>query len=188
MICATVILLGITAFSCCITAEFRRVKDKDMRLDGSLCSLPRRPAFALAVAALACLSVAQIVGTTTSLRGNKKKNSKRNQAVSITLLVLSWISFALAAILLGTASSMSNRQPYGRGWMDGECYVVKDGIFVGAAVLAAINVLLIITLTFITREIRPPRTGPDEERPLDHLQQDKLQLPPRPTPTPVSIL
>ncbi|KAJ6840205.1 uncharacterized protein M6B38_311670 [Iris pallida] len=129
VICATLILLGFISFSCCVAAESRRVKDKDMRADGNLCSLPRRPAFGLGVIALVCLSVAQIVGTTsaatTGLRG--KTNPTRNQAVPVTLLLLSWISFALAAVLLGTASSMNNRQPYGRGWMDGECYVVIRG-------------------------------------------------------------
>ncbi|KAJ6799631.1 uncharacterized protein M6B38_206615 [Iris pallida] len=45
VICATLILLGLISFSCCVAAESRRVKDKDMRADGNLCSLPRRPAF-----------------------------------------------------------------------------------------------------------------------------------------------
>ncbi|KAJ6799550.1 uncharacterized protein M6B38_207140 [Iris pallida] len=177
VICATLILLGLISFSCCVAAESRRVKDKDMRADGNLCSLPRRPAFGLGVIALVCLSVAQIVGTTsaatTGLRG--KTNPTRNQAVPVTLLLLSWISFALAAVLLGTASSMNNRQPYGRGWMDGKCYVVKNGVFVGAAVLAVMTVGLIIGFTFATR-----RTIADEER-VDQLQDKQPPSFPRPT-------
>lgn len=30
---------------------------------------------------------------------------------------------------------MSRGQPFGEGWLDGECYLVKDGIYVGSAVL-----------------------------------------------------
>jgi hypothetical protein len=72
-------------------------QDKDMKLDGSLCSLPKSPAFELGVAAIAFLTVAQLVGTTaaaTTLCGPSSKSSKpavtRGRVASVALLVLSW--------------------------------------------------------------------------------------------------
>jgi hypothetical protein len=66
-----------------------------MKLDGSLCSLPKSSAFELGVAAIAFLFVAQLVGTTaavtTVLAGKPKKSSAaRGRAAFVALLVLSW--------------------------------------------------------------------------------------------------
>jgi hypothetical protein len=73
-------------------------QDKDMKLDGSLCSLPKSPAFELGVAAIAFLTVAQLVGTTaaatTMCASSSKPNNKsvvtRGRVASVALLVLSW--------------------------------------------------------------------------------------------------
>jgi len=87
------------------------------------------------------------------------------------------ISFGLAEILMATGSSMNDRQPYGRGWTNGECYTVKDGVFIGSAVLAAATVIFIIGFMFTTTEERmhQRRTGPgpDEERNQTTEQQTK---------------
>lgn len=34
---------------------------------------------------------------------------------------------------------MNRRQSYGKGWLNGECYIVKDGIFVGASILILVT-------------------------------------------------
>lgn len=99
IICFVVILLGITAFACSLAAEFKKLKDKDMEVDGSMCYLPRSPAFGLGIAALVCLSVAQIVGTTMAgtrlCTGDKKP--RRRRILPITFLVLSWLVFAISS-------------------------------------------------------------------------------------------
>lgn len=67
-----------------------------MKLDGSLCSLPKSSAFELGVAAIAFLSVAQLVGTTaaatTMCAASKRSKSSttRRRAASVAILVLSW--------------------------------------------------------------------------------------------------
>ena len=70
-----------------------------MKLDGSLCSLPRSSAFELGVAAIAFLTVAQLVGTTAaattmcasgSKTTNKSAASTRGRVASVAPLVLSW--------------------------------------------------------------------------------------------------
>lgn len=59
-------------------------------------------------------------------------------------MVLNWeasrISFGIAVILLGSATSMSIRQPYGKGWLNDDCYVVKDGVFFGSAILVLLTI------------------------------------------------
>lgn len=176
IICFIVILLGVTAFACSLAAEFKKLKVMDMKVDGSMCYLPRSPAFGLGIAALVCLSVAQIIGTTVAATrlctGDKK--SRRSRMLPITFLVLSWLSFGLSAILLGTGSSMNNKQPYGKGWTKGECYVVKDGVYAGSAVLVAATIIFIIAFIFTTTTERIClQTGPDEERNQRNDQQQK---------------
>lgn len=168
-ICGIVVLLCATAFSCSLAAEFHKVKEKDMKLDGSLCSLPRSSAFELGVAAIAFLSVAQLVGTTAAaatMCASKSKSNKsaaaRDHVASVAILVLSWVCFALAVILLATAASMNHGQRYGRGWMDGDCYVARNGVFGGAAALVLVTALLILGLTFATKpaaDAAPPTSS-----------------------------
>jgi hypothetical protein len=66
-----------------------------MKLDGSLCSLPRSSAFELGVAAIAFLFVAQLVGTTAAVTTAyaakaKKSDAGRGRVAFVALLVLSW--------------------------------------------------------------------------------------------------
>ncbi|KAM3243112.1 hypothetical protein ACQJBY_055216 [Aegilops geniculata] len=129
-----------------------------MKRDGSLCSLPKSSAFELGVAAIAFLSVAQLVGTTAAATTMCASSSKPSKSVAtggrvapVALLALSWACFALAVILLATAASMNSGQRYGRGWMDGDCYVARNGVFGGAAALVVVTALLILGLTFATK-------------------------------------
>lgn len=158
-ICGIVALLSASAFSCSLAAEFRKVKAKDVKLDGSLCSLPKTSAFELGVAAIAFLFVAQLVGTTAAVTtACAPKAKKRSSAAAtptgrvafVALLVLSWLSFAVAVVLLATAASMNHGQRYGRGWMDGDCYVARNGVFGGAAALVVVTALITLGLTFAT--------------------------------------
>ena len=66
-----------------------------MKLDGSLCSLPKTSAFELGVAAIAFLFVAQLVGTTAAVTTAcvarpKKSSAAGGRAAFVALLVLSW--------------------------------------------------------------------------------------------------
>ena len=54
------------------------------------------------------------------------------------------MSFAVAAVLIGGATSMGRSQPYGEGWLDGECYLVKDGVYVSSALLGLVALSLIL--------------------------------------------
>ncbi|CAK9325393.1 unnamed protein product [Citrullus colocynthis] len=138
-----VAVLTLASFASCIAAEFNRTKKKDLKLNGRFCFLPESDAFKLGVGGLVCLIMAQIIGNTTIYHSywpkeHRKSCSVKTPLLSITLLI-SWASFGIAVVMMSGATSMSRRQEYGKGWVEGECYVVKDGIFVGAALLALIN-------------------------------------------------
>lgn len=145
LIPSIIAFLGLMAFGLCVAAEFKRSKKKDVKLNGKLCYLAESGAFQLGVAALICLFIAHILGNMVICRricsGEKSSSGKaKTPWITSTLLVVSWISFGVALILMGTATSMNRRQPYRRGWLDGKCYVVKDGVYVGSAVLVMLTI------------------------------------------------
>ena len=82
-----------------------------MKLDGSLCSLPKTSAFELGVAAIAFLFVAQLVGTTaavTSVRAAKPQkisSAARGRLVFVALLALSWYVLTTVSTIMHTDRS-----------------------------------------------------------------------------------
>lgn len=67
----------------------------------------------------------------------QKFNSNRN--IIEEGIWCSRASFTVVILLLSAASSMSRRQPYAAGWLGGECYLVKNGVYVAAAILILIS-------------------------------------------------
>ncbi|GLT73926.1 hypothetical protein SLA2020_457540 [Shorea laevis] len=143
-----IVSLGLVSFVSCIFAETKRVKTHDLRLDGKLCFLPESHAALFGVTALICLSLAALIGNLLFCvmcccsRGKAKANNK--QIIPVTLLLFSWICFGITVILIGIATSMSRVQRYGEGWVDGECYTVRDGVYVGTGALGMVTVLALI--------------------------------------------
>ncbi|MQL69411.1 hypothetical protein Taro_001703 [Colocasia esculenta] len=188
MCAAAVVFLGFLAFSCCVAAEFKKAKEKDMKLDGNLCSMPRTPAFGLGVTALVCLSIAQVAGTSAVAlrmrsRGKKQSSSAAegrpavhrrqlrlcftDQKSSKLCGVRCRVTFGLATVLLGAGSSMNKGQPYGQGWTDGKCYVVHGAVYLGSAALVAVTVALAAIMVVFASSAGAAggarrRTGPDE--------------------------
>ncbi|KAM1024028.1 hypothetical protein ACFX2I_037233 [Malus domestica] len=161
--------LGIVSFVSCIAAEIKRTKDDELKLLGRMCYLPESQAFGFGVAALICLLAAQIVGNLifcsyVCSRDEKKKKMKgtssttttttsskaKRPMVSMALLSISWMSFVIGGTLLSTATSMSREQPYGRGWLDGECYLVRQGIYIGSGILILIAIGCTLALIIVT--------------------------------------
>ncbi|OIT35129.1 PREDICTED: uncharacterized protein LOC109243787 isoform X1 [Nicotiana attenuata] len=151
--------LGLVSITLCIVAEFKKTKKKDLRFDGKLCYLPGSVAFELGIGALICLLMAQVIGNLLICRlffsrdhENSSKSKKKPTLINGFICVLSWISFVTAIILIGAASSMSKSQSLGEGWVDGECYIVKEGIYIISAIL--IFVTLSSTLVSLVLKIR----------------------------------
>ncbi|KAL5697792.1 hypothetical protein ACHQM5_028908 [Ranunculus cassubicifolius] len=144
---SVIIFLGVIVFSACIASEFKKSKGKDVRLDGRLCYVPKSHAFVLGIIACIVLSAAQMIGhavVAILFVTQQEKIIAREQKIPLTMLGLSWISFGFAITLLGGATSMNFMQAYGEGWLDGECYLVKDGVYTGAGVLAVATVMLLL--------------------------------------------
>ncbi|KAL7159673.1 hypothetical protein ABFS83_01G043800 [Erythranthe nasuta] len=137
-----IIASSLVSFALCLVAEFKKSKKNDLRLDGKWCYLPRSAAFELGIAALICLSITQVVGSLFICRKFRSTDSQsrsckvRKPTVPCSLLVFSWVSFGIAVIIISTGTSMSQSQPFGQGWLDGECYLVRDGVYIGSAILA----------------------------------------------------
>ncbi|CAK9138800.1 unnamed protein product [Ilex paraguariensis] len=158
LIFSLVTTLGLISCSFCIAAEFKRSKEDSLRINGTLCYLPGSTAFGFGVAALIFLFIAQIIGNVIVCKnfcsGRRRSSCKAEKpSIASIFLVLSWISFGVATILIGAATSMTRRQPLGEGWLDGECYIVKDGVYSGSAVLVLITVSSqLISLILITKK------------------------------------
>ncbi|KAI3792893.1 hypothetical protein L2E82_06784 [Cichorium intybus] len=143
LVITTIISLAVASFALCIICEFKKSKKEELRLDGKLCHLPQSRAFGYGIAALMCSLIAQVIGTGFFVfcrRSCDFISSSKTSFASI-LLCFSWTSFFIAAILMGTATSMSRKQTYGEGWVDGKCYLVKNGVFVGSGMLALIAMI-----------------------------------------------
>ncbi|KAK7360466.1 hypothetical protein VNO77_02460 [Canavalia gladiata] len=136
--------LGLISFVLCIAAEIKRNKEEDIRWSGKLCYLPSSKAFGLGIAALVSFFFAHIIGNSMLLKyscsRSKSKSQSKMPAIAKVLLLISWVSFAIAAILLIAATSMNRRQPYRVGWLNGECYLVKEGTYAGSAILVLVTV------------------------------------------------
>ncbi|CAI0441953.1 unnamed protein product [Linum tenue] len=164
---AIVISLAILSFVSCVIAEIKKVKRKDVKLQNELCYLPESHAFGFGIAAIVSLVVAHTLTNllicsnffpslcsssssrkkptspplppSTSVSSSSASKKKPSVPALLLLLLFSWASFGLAVVLLGGATSMSATQPFGKGWLDGKCYVVKDGIYAGAGVLTLVS-------------------------------------------------
>ncbi|MBA0805953.1 hypothetical protein Gohar_005437 [Gossypium harknessii] len=156
--------LGLVSFALCLVAEAKRTKAEDVKLDGNLCHLPTSHVFGIVVAALICLSIAQIIGSVVvcanywwSSRG-KVRNRKAKKPV-LFLTAFSWVSFGGAVILMSAAMSMNRRQPYGEGWLDGECYVVRGAVYISAGLLSLVAIFALLGAAAVMKTTNPVDQG-----------------------------
>ncbi|CAA2978630.1 uncharacterized protein LOC111404284 [Olea europaea var. sylvestris] len=163
-----IIALGLISFSFCLAAEFRKSEKKDLRFDEKLCYLHRSPAFGFGIAALIYLFAGQVIGNLFICRKFSRRdhrsgcdNKIKRPSIASILLVFSWITFGIAVILVSVATSMSRSQPFGEGWLDGECYIVKSGVYIGSGILAVLTLGLTLGSTIVI--IRQKRVEEDRK-------------------------
>ncbi|KFK44948.1 hypothetical protein AALP_AA1G323500 [Arabis alpina] len=130
-----IFLFGLAAFFLCLVSEFQTAKGKDLKWDGESCYLPETHAFGLGTAALICLSVAQIIGNVLICKGFLRTKKTETTPFGVFLLLFSWVNFAVAVTLISVGASMNREQRYGKGWLNRECYLVKNGVFAVSGVL-----------------------------------------------------
>ncbi|WCJ29011.1 hypothetical protein M5689_010675 [Euphorbia peplus] len=141
-----IISLGLISFISCILAESKKAKKEDVKLDNKVCYVGESKALWYGIAAIACLIIAQIIGNLVICSNfwcssrNKDSNSSQRPKLAIAFWVLSWMSFGVGVIILSGATSMSRKQEYGKGWLQQDCYLVKDGIFIASAFLVLLTI------------------------------------------------
>ncbi|CAL5364703.1 unnamed protein product [Camellia sinensis] len=162
VVCSVVGFLGLLCAVTGFAAEATRIKDQvlDMVMDyhakrlgsqvqsdsSSTCNYPSSPAFGLGLTAALALMVAQIIINVTTgciccRRGPHQSNS--NWTVALICFVVSWFTFVIAFLLLLTGAALNDQ--HGEETMyfgNYYCYVVKPGVFAGAAVLSLASVIL----------------------------------------------
>ncbi|XP_020227281.1 uncharacterized protein LOC109808631 [Cajanus cajan] len=155
--------LGLVSFTLCVVSEIKRNKKEDLRWNGKLCHLPSSPAFGLGIASLVSLVLAQSIGNSILFKnccsGGKRNAQYKIPVVARILLLISWIGFAIVVILLIATTSMSRKQPYGEGWLNGECYLVKGGAYTGSAILILVTVGSLIGAALLTMKTNQAEQG-----------------------------
>ncbi|XP_047307021.1 protein MODIFYING WALL LIGNIN-1-like [Impatiens glandulifera] len=165
-----ILFLGIISASLCIACEVNKTKRNDLKLDNNLCYLSGSSAAGLGISALTFLAAAHFFGNIIVCRNffRRRKRTDEDELISsvpaIIFMFLSWVSFGIALVLISSATSMNKVQPYGQGWLDGECYLVKDGVFVGSAILVLLAVgstilSAVVALNIKTCQIVPKCTS-----------------------------
>lgn len=138
--------LGLLAVATGVAAELTRNKDSDVSYEEGGCSLPSSPALALGTTAALSLLLAQLtanaIGGCVCWARDLHNIPTCNRLTAMILLLFSWMTFAIAIYLFVAGSSMNERQPHNKPWLDNDCYVVKPGVFSWAAALSFLTVIL----------------------------------------------
>ncbi|XP_052186473.1 protein MODIFYING WALL LIGNIN-1-like [Diospyros lotus] len=146
VVCSVVGFLGLLSAVTGFAAEATRIKGSQVQFTGPTCVYPSSPALGLGLTAAVALMVAQIIiNVTTGCMCCKKgaHQSNSNWTVALVCFVVSWFTFVIAFLLLLTGAALNDQ--HGEETMyfgNYYCYVVKPGVFAGAAVLSLASVIL----------------------------------------------
>jgi hypothetical protein len=141
--------LGLLSVILGFTAEVTKINATDVYITDFGCYYPSSPAFGTAIGAMLLLVLAQILVTAFSGCVCCKKNTNApvvigtKRTLAIVFVVISWITFAISVIMfiLGADKNGTGNQTTS---LD-NCYVVKPGIFAGAAICALFAMTFSIT-------------------------------------------
>lgn len=146
VVCIVMGFLGLLAAALGFAAEAEKIKVSDVKLTGDgTCAYPRSPAFALGSLAVFILVIAQVIINTAAGCVCCKRHplpSRSNWTVAFICFVVSWVTFVIAFLLFLTGVALNNERGEQRMYFDAYCYVVKTGVFSGAAVLSLASVTL----------------------------------------------
>uniref|UniRef100_A0A5B6ZQK7 Transmembrane protein n=1 Tax=Davidia involucrata TaxID=16924 RepID=A0A5B6ZQK7_DAVIN len=184
VVCTIVGFLGLLAAALGFAAEAERIKVSQVQFTTpSVCTYPRSPALALGLTAAVALMIAHIIinvasGCICCKRGLHRSNS--NWTLAVVCFVLSWFTFVIAFLLLLTGAVLNDH--HGEDFGSYYCYVVKPGVFAGAAILSLASVILgvfyYLTLTSEKKPAAPNESG---------IAMAQPQFPPQSTQDPVFV-
>ncbi|XP_074584537.1 protein MODIFYING WALL LIGNIN-1-like [Curcuma longa] len=146
-VCVAVGFLGLLSVALAFAAEATRIKASDVEETGQYrCTYPKSPALALGLLSSLALIVAQVIINTVAgciCCTKHPRPSGTNWMVALICFIASWVSFVIAFLLLLTGAALSDRRTLERRYFDdGECYVVKSGVFAGGALSSFTSVAL----------------------------------------------
>jgi len=148
--------LGVLSAILGFSAEGTKLTHSDLLWFYGVCYYPNNPAVGLGVCAAIFLIIAQVtiavVGGCYGCCKSRAIPSETNRIIVIVCAVVSWIATAIAFGLFVQGAS-SNRSGERDSTMLGLCYVLKDGIFAGAAVLTLAATALGLTSYVLLRRL-----------------------------------
>ncbi|GAA0151156.1 hypothetical protein Leryth_004014 [Lithospermum erythrorhizon] len=168
VVCCVVGFLGLLSAATGFAAEATRIKGSEVEFPSpSECVYPRSPALALGLTSAVSLMIAKIIvnvatGCICCRRGPHQANS--NWTLALICFVVSWFTFVIAFLLLLTGAALNDQHGEENLYFGNYyCYVVKPGVFAGAAVLSLASVVLgiiyYLTLTS-TKSVNTPMGVP----------------------------
>lgn len=181
LVCVLVGFLGLLSAVLGYVAEAKRIKGSQVKFSSpSECVYPRSPALALGLTAAVCLMVAQVIinvatGCICCRRGPQSSTS--HWTLAIVCFVVSWFTFVIAFLLLLTGAALNDEHGEENIYFGSyNCYVVKRGVFAGAASLSLASVALGIIyyhLTLTATKLNP-QTGAGGGIVMGQPQQDPV--------------
>ncbi|KAH6755000.1 transmembrane protein [Perilla frutescens var. hirtella] len=147
IVCCVVGFLGLLSAATGFAAEAKRIKGSQVQFPSSTeCVYPRSPALVLGLTAAVALMIAQIIinvatGCICCRKGSHQSSS--SWSVALVCFVVSWFTFVIAFLLLLTGAALNDQHGEENLYFGNYyCYVVKPGVFAGAAVLSLASVTL----------------------------------------------
>ncbi|XP_047957053.1 protein MODIFYING WALL LIGNIN-1-like [Salvia hispanica] len=147
IVCCVVGFLGLLSAATGFAAEAKRVKGSQVTFPSpSFCVYPRSPALVLGLTAAVSLMIAQIIinvatGCMCCRKGSHQSSSR--WSIALVCFVVSWFTFVIAFLLLLTGAALNDQHGEENLYFGSYyCYVVKPGVFAGAAILSLASVTL----------------------------------------------
>ncbi|KAL3521746.1 hypothetical protein ACH5RR_019895 [Cinchona calisaya] len=193
-VCCAVGFLGLLSAATGFAAEATRIKGDQVKFSSpDVCIYPRSPAMGLGLTAAMALMIAQIIINVTTgciccKRGPHQGNT--NWKLALLCFIVSWFTFVIAFLLLLTGAALNDQHGEENMYFKYYyCYVVKPGVFAGAAVLSVASVTLgliyYVTLTS-TKNVNDPWGG--SSPPVQGgIAMGQPQFPPQNTQAPVFV-
>uniref|UniRef100_A0ACD5TFF7 Uncharacterized protein n=1 Tax=Avena sativa TaxID=4498 RepID=A0ACD5TFF7_AVESA len=165
--------LGLLSAILGFSAEGTKLTLSDLLWGDGVCYYPHNPALALGVCAVIFLIIAQVtfavVGGCCGCCKSRAMPSETNRIIGVVCAIVSWIAAVIAFGLLVQGAAL-NATGAREASALGLCYVIKDGIFAGAAVLTLAATALGLTSYILLRRqpgaaAAAPKTGGGEQLP-----------------------
>ncbi|KAA8533492.1 hypothetical protein F0562_031074 [Nyssa sinensis] len=192
VVCTVVGFLGLLAAALGFAAEATRIKGSQVHFTApSVCEYPRSPALALGLTAAVTLMIAQFIINVASgcicCRRGHPHQSNSNWTLALVCFVISWLTSVIAFLLLLTGAILNDQ--HGEEYGNYYCYVLKPGVFAGAAVLSLASIIFGVIYYFTLTSAKnknDPLGGPAGPN-QSGIAMAQPQFPPQNTQDPVFV-